>query len=137
MFALMCCEHLTHMYVTCSYPCTYVYMTVEVSYRYRTCVYAAVVAVSFPQHVFCVCMCTCSPSSQTTGWSALFISAERGDVTTTQSLLKAGANPHLRDKVKHMYIVVAGYCIYTLSISALPNHHSLIFLSSSPLLMYM
>jgi ankyrin repeat protein len=34
----------------------------------------------------------------TTNWSALFFSAERGDVTTTQSLLKAGANPHLTDK---------------------------------------
>ena len=39
------------------------------------------------------------PSPQNTGWSALFFSAERGDVTTTKSLLKAGANTHLKDKV--------------------------------------
>ena len=39
------------------------------------------------------------PPSQNTGWSALFFSAERGDVTTTKSLIKAGANPHLRDMV--------------------------------------
>ena len=53
-------------------------------------------------------MSTYYPSSQTTGWSALFFSAEMGDVTTAQSLLKAGANPHLKDKVKyiHMYTIV-------------------------------
>ena len=39
------------------------------------------------------------PSSQSTGWSALFFSAEREDVATTQSLLTAGANVHLKDKV--------------------------------------
>ena len=39
------------------------------------------------------------PSSQITGWSALFFSAKRGDVTTTKSLLKARANVHLKDKV--------------------------------------
>ena len=44
-------------------------------------------------------MCVCSPSSQSTGWSALHFAAERGDVTTTQSLIKAGANPLLKDKV--------------------------------------
>ena len=45
------------------------------------------------------------PPSQNTGWSALFFSAERGDVTTTRSLLKAGANAHLKDKVHvHVYV---------------------------------
>jgi ankyrin repeat protein len=33
-----------------------------------------------------------------TGWSALHFSAERGDAATTEALLKAGANPHLKDK---------------------------------------
>ena len=43
----------------------------------------------------------CLPLSfQSTGWSALFFSAERGDVTTTESLLKAGANAVLEDKVQ-------------------------------------
>ncbi|CAI8031932.1 hypothetical protein GBAR_LOCUS18086 [Geodia barretti] len=34
-----------------------------------------------------------------TGWSALHFSAERGNAATTEALLKAGANPHLKDKV--------------------------------------
>ena len=46
----------------------------------------------------CVGVCL-PPSSQSTGWSALFFSAERGGVATTQSLLTAGANIHLKDKV--------------------------------------
>ncbi|CAI8031939.1 Putative ankyrin repeat protein MM_0045 [Geodia barretti] len=33
-----------------------------------------------------------------TGWSALHFSAERGNAATTEALLKAGANPHLKDK---------------------------------------
>ena len=40
------------------------------------------------------------PSFQSTGWSALFFSAEEGDVTTTECLLKAGANVTLKDKVQ-------------------------------------
>ena len=39
------------------------------------------------------------PSFQSTGWSALFFSVEGGDVSTTKSLLKAGANVALKDKV--------------------------------------
>ena len=39
------------------------------------------------------------PSFQSTGWSALFFSAEKGDVLTTAYLLKAGANAALKDKV--------------------------------------
>ena len=51
--------------------------------------------------MWCVCMCECvyPLSSQSTGWSALHFAAERGDVTTTHSLLKAGANALLQDKV--------------------------------------
>ena len=45
------------------------------------------------------------PSFQSTGWSALFFSAEKGDVPTTESLLKAGANAALEDKVPfHMCV---------------------------------
>ena len=40
-----------------------------------------------------------SPSSQSTGWSALFFSAERGYVYTTKTLLKSGSNTNLKDKV--------------------------------------
>ena len=36
---------------------------------------------------------------QSTGWSALQFSADRGDSATTEALLKAGANLHLNDKV--------------------------------------
>ena len=36
---------------------------------------------------------------QTNGWSALFFAADVGDKATTKLLLKAGADPHLRDKV--------------------------------------
>ena len=39
-------------------------------------------------------------SPQDKGWSSLFFSAEAGHVATTQSLLRAGANPHLKDKVR-------------------------------------
>ncbi|CAI8005187.1 Putative ankyrin repeat protein MM_0045, partial [Geodia barretti] len=35
---------------------------------------------------------------KSTGWSALHFSAERGDSATTEALLKAGANPHVKDK---------------------------------------
>ena len=55
----------------------------------------------------CVCVCVYPPSSQSTGWSAFHFAAERGDVTTTQSLLKAGANVLLKDKVcvSHNYLL--------------------------------
>ena len=58
----------------------------------------------FECSIVCTATCVCvyilhPPSPQTTGWSALFFSAEKGDVATTQSLLKAGANAQLRDKV--------------------------------------
>jgi hypothetical protein len=33
-----------------------------------------------------------------TGWTALFFAAEAGDVATTQSLIRAGANVHIKDK---------------------------------------
>ena len=41
----------------------------------------------------------CVSPPQKTGWSAVFFAAERGDAATTQALIKAGANPHLRDRV--------------------------------------
>ena len=44
-------------------------------------------------------------SPQDTGWSSLFFSAEAGHVATTQSLLRAGANPHLKDKVRPLRVV--------------------------------
>ena len=52
----------------------------------------------------CVCVCVCdddtsSLSSQSNGWSSLHYSADNGDVETTQALLKAGADPQLKDKV--------------------------------------
>ena len=40
-----------------------------------------------------------SLSPQSTGWTALFFAAEAGDVATMQSLIRAGANPLLKDKV--------------------------------------
>ena len=40
-----------------------------------------------------------SSSPQSTGWTALFFAAEAGDVATTQSLIRAGANVHIKDKV--------------------------------------
>ena len=36
---------------------------------------------------------------QSTGWSALFFAADKGDRDTVKLLIKAGANPHLTDKV--------------------------------------
>ena len=36
---------------------------------------------------------------QSGGWSALHFSAENGDSATTYSLIKAGANVHIKDKV--------------------------------------
>ena len=38
-------------------------------------------------------------TAQSTGWSALFFAAERGDVDTVDLLIKAGANPRLTDQV--------------------------------------
>ena len=43
-------------------------------------------------------------SHQTTGWSALHFSVNRGDPETAEILLKAGANAHLKDKVCTHYI---------------------------------
>ena len=40
---------------------------------------------------------------QSTGWSALFFAAERGDLYTVKLLIKAGANPHLADKVSSVF----------------------------------
>ncbi|CAI8050982.1 Putative ankyrin repeat protein MM_0045 [Geodia barretti] len=42
-----------------------------------------------------------------TGWSALHFSAERGDSATTEALLKAGANPHLKDKNGDTAVIMA------------------------------
>ncbi|CAI8050974.1 Putative ankyrin repeat protein MM_0045 [Geodia barretti] len=42
-----------------------------------------------------------------TGWSALHFSAERGDSATTEALLKAGANPHLKDKDGDTAVIMA------------------------------
>ena len=49
--------------------------------------------------MMCVYLQLWLPSFQSTGWSALFFSAERGNVPTTECLLKAGANAALKDKV--------------------------------------
>ena len=38
-------------------------------------------------------------SSQSTGWSALFFAVENEYANALQSLLKAGANAYLKDKV--------------------------------------
>ncbi|CAI8050981.1 Putative ankyrin repeat protein MM_0045 [Geodia barretti] len=42
-----------------------------------------------------------------TGWSALHFSVERGDSATTEALLKAGANPHLKDKNGDTAVIMA------------------------------
>ncbi|CAI8050984.1 Putative ankyrin repeat protein MM_0045, partial [Geodia barretti] len=42
-----------------------------------------------------------------TGWSALHFSVERGDSATTEALLKAGANPHLKDKDGDTAVIMA------------------------------
>ncbi|CAI8031938.1 Putative ankyrin repeat protein MM_0045 [Geodia barretti] len=42
-----------------------------------------------------------------TGWSALHFSAERGNAATTEALLKAGANPHLKDKNGDTAVIIA------------------------------
>ena len=57
---------------------------------------------NFKLPLFCVQIgLPLSPSIQTNGWSALFFAADRGDVATTELLLKAGADPHLRDQVSN------------------------------------
>ena len=43
-------------------------------------------------------------TAQSTGWSALFFAAERGDVDTVDLLIKAGANPRLTDQVSQKEI---------------------------------
>ena len=45
------------------------------------------------------CLSLLSPH-QTNGWSALFFAVDERDAATTELLLKAGANPHLRDYVR-------------------------------------
>ena len=68
------------------------------------------------------------PPSQSTGWSALFFCAENGDVQTTESLLKAGANASLKDKVHvpvNMYVpslypASLSLCVYMFTLSPLP-----------------
>ena len=58
---------------------------------------------------------------QRTGWSALYFSAERGDVDTTTSLLKAESNAQLRDKVCYLSFIpsllsVLFTCLHLISI---------------------
>ncbi|CAI8031933.1 Putative ankyrin repeat protein MM_0045 [Geodia barretti] len=48
-----------------------------------------------------------------TGWSALHFSAERGNAATTEALLKAGANPHLKDKDGDSALTLAAWCGHT------------------------
>ena len=56
-----------------------------------------------------------SLSLQKTGWSSLFFAAEKGDVDTTNLLLKAGANALLKDKVSSIqgsvWCVAVLYCV--------------------------
>ena len=61
------------------------------------------------------------PPSQNTGWSALFFSAERGDVTTTKSLLKAGANAHLEDRVSYVLCNLPSTQPPSLPLSPIPS----------------
>lgn len=51
--------------------------------------------------------------SQSTGWSALFFAAENEDVATTKLLLKAGANPLLKDYVslRHIECIMICRCV--------------------------
>ena len=53
---------------------------------------------------------------QKTGWSALYFSAERGDVDTTTSLLKAGTNTMLRDKVCYLSFISPSFLLFSLSV---------------------
>ena len=56
-------------------------------------------------------VCVPSLSLQNTGWSPLFFAAEKGDVATTNLLLKAGANALLKDKVSSLQCGVLQCCI--------------------------
>ena len=53
----------------------------------------------FLDNIIANCLSLLSPH-QTNGWSALFFAVDEGDAATTELLLKAGANPHLRDYVR-------------------------------------
>ena len=53
-------------------------------YILHTCMYYTNVHIMFK-----VCLCVLFHLPQKTGWSALYFSAERGNVDTTTSLLKA------------------------------------------------
>ena len=60
-------------------------------------------------------VCVPSLSLQNTGWSPLFFAAQKGDVATTNLLLKAGANALLKDKVSSIqssvWCVAVLYCV--------------------------
>ena len=65
------------------------------------------------------------PYPQNTGQSALFFSAERGDVTITKSLLKAGANAHLKDRVSYILYILTSTQPLSLPLSLFPLSLSL------------
>lgn len=47
-----------------------------------------------------VCVSHTLDMYKSNGWSALFFAVDGEDATTTELLLEAGANPHLRDTVR-------------------------------------
>ena len=67
-----------------------------------------------PMYILCL-KCACVfVFPQRTGWSALYFSAERGDVDTTTSLLKAEANAQLRDKVCYLSFISPSFLLSVL-----------------------
>ena len=76
-----------------------------------------------PMYALCL-KCACVfVFPQKTGWSALYFSAERGDVDTTTSLLKAETNAELRDKVCYLSFISPSCLLFFL-------YSSLVFISS-------
>ena len=65
----------------------------------------------------------CACVLQKTGWSALYFSAERGDVDTTTSLLKAGTYAQLRDKVCYLSFISPSFLLFSLCTLHLSSSH--------------
>ena len=90
------------------------------TYKFTTYVF---VCMYIPMYALCL-KCACVfVFPQKTGWSALYFSAERGDVDTTTSLLQAGTNAQLRDKVLSLFHL-------SFIPSLLSLYSSLVFISS-------